>query len=118
MLEVEIADTPSKLAHGLMYRKTLPMNSGMLFQFSSSQKQNFWGQNTYIPLDVAFINMDNEIIDIKQITPFSTRIVTSAYSCNKAIEVNAGYFAEKGIKVGDKVEITKFNNKIMVDFKK
>lgn len=116
MLFVEIADTPSKLAHGLMFKKEMPQNEGMLFQFSSSQHYSFWGQNTYIPLDVAFVNKDNEITEIKQITPLSTKMVSSNFYCNKAIEANAGYFSEKGIKPGDKIEITKINNKVAIKF--
>ena len=59
MLKVEIADSPSTLERGLMYRKKLDYDSGMLFVFKRSQNLKFWGRNTYIPLDIAFVNKDN-----------------------------------------------------------
>lgn len=113
-LTIEVADTPAALAHGLMYRKDLPKDSGMLFKFQGATEAGFWGKNTYIPLDIAFIDRDNRIIDIKQITPMSTRIVRSSGLCSMALEANAGFFESNGISVGHKIELD--NNTI--EFKK
>ena len=55
-LTVEVADTPASLAHGLMHRKSLAADAGMLFKFPSITEAHFWGKNTYIPLDIAFID--------------------------------------------------------------
>jgi uncharacterized membrane protein (UPF0127 family) len=104
-LTVEVADTPASLAHGLMYRKDLPNNEGMLFKFPNTRELSFWGQNTYIPLDIAFIDKDNKIAEIKQITPMSTRMVRSTGFCSMALEANAGYFDSNGITVGQKISI-------------
>lgn len=105
-LSIEVADTPLALAHGLMYRKDLPENSGMLFKFDNLQEAAFWGKNTYIPLDIAFVNKDNVITGIKQITPMSTRMIRSSEFCSMAIEANAGYFEKNNIKPGHKVHLS------------
>lgn len=104
-LSVEVADTPLALAQGLMFRKSMPSDEGMLFKFPNTQEACFWGKNTYIPLDVAFVSNDNRITEIKQITPMSTRLVRSKDLCAMAIEANAGYFEKNGIKPGHKIEI-------------
>lgn len=103
-LKIEIAETPAALAQGLMWRKDLPDDAGMLFKFPTRTEARFWGKDTYIPLDVAFVNGDT-IIDIKSITPLSTRSVCSKGLCNIAIEANAGFFARHGIKEGHKIQI-------------
>jgi len=109
-LTVEMADTPAALAHGLMYRKTLPDNEGMLFKFPDIREASFWGKNTYIPLDIAFVDKENCIMEIKQITPMSTRIIHSDGLCSMAIEANAGFFHTNGVSVGHKI---KLNNGIV-----
>lgn len=105
LLKVEVADTPSSLARGLMFRKHLDFDRGMLFKFKHPQVLNFWGMNTYIPLDIAFINNDNIIEKIGLIEPFSEKSVSSSSKCIKALEVNAGFFKDFGISIGDKIEI-------------
>ncbi len=100
-----MADTPAALAHGLMYRKDLPDNEGMLFKFPSIREANFWGKNTYIPLDIAFIDKDNRIMEIKQIVPMSTRVIRSDGLCAMALEANAGFFDSNGVSVGYKIAI-------------
>lgn len=112
-LTVEMADTPALLAHGLMHRKELDQGSGMLFKFPSSIEAQFWGKNTYLPLDVAFIGTDNTITGIKQITPMSTRLIRSDGPCSMAVEANAGYFNENGVKPGYKVLL----NENTIEFK-
>lgn len=106
-LNVEIADTPAALAQGLMHRKTLDWNGGMLFKFHSQREASFWGKNTYIPLDVAFIDKNGTIFDIKQITPLSTRQIWSNGPCSMALETNAGFFDKNNIKIGHKIELVK-----------
>lgn len=104
-LSVEIAETPATLAHGLMHRKDLADDAGMLFKFHDLQELRFWGKNTYIPLDIAFVN-DGTITSIKKITPMSTRMVNSDGFCDMAIETNAGFFHGNDIKPGHKVKIS------------
>lgn len=118
-LTLEIADTPLSLAQGLMGRQELPQDKGMLFRFSMPVEASFWGKNTYIPLDVAFIDSDNKICDIKNITPMSTRSVRSSSYCTLAIEANQGFFDRNGIKVGTSVNfITNEDaNEVIANFK-
>ncbi len=104
-LSVEIAETPANLAYGLMHRKSLAEDAGMLFKFETLQEARFWGKNTYIPLDVAFVS-GGTITSIKKITPMSTRMVNSDGFCDMAIEANAGFFNGNDIKPGHKVKIS------------
>jgi uncharacterized protein len=111
-LEAEVADTFFKHQEGLMFRKKLGENSGMVFKFKNPKKLKFWGLNTFIPLDIAFISDDNIITKISNISPFSTKIVSSDDKCNIAIEANYGYFNKNKINVGDKININWLENKM------
>lgn len=104
-LSVEIAETPANLAYGLMHRKDLAADAGMLFKFQTRQEARFWGKDTYIPLDVAFVD-DGMITSIKKIAPMSTRMINSDGFCDMAIEANAGFFNENDIKPGHRVKIS------------
>lgn len=105
ILKIEVANDPKSLSYGLMFRKNLPKDQGMLFKFPSIIEATFWGKNTYIPLDVAFIDRDNKIIDIKNITPMSTKPVRSSGLCTMALEANSGFFRSNNIKSGASIEI-------------
>jgi len=103
-LNVEIADNYLTMAKGLMGRQELPQNAGMLFKFPSITEARFWGKDTYIPLDIAFIH-DDKIVDIGYITPLSTRSTISRVPCTMALETNAGFFNKNRISIGHKVSI-------------
>lgn len=103
-LNIEVADTPALLAQGLMGRKDLPVTDGMLFKFPAALEASFWGKDTHIPLDIAFVNDNNEITSIKHIVPMSTRAVRSDGMCIKAIEANAGFFRNNKISEGSTVD--------------
>ena len=94
-----------------MYRTHLASDEGMLFKFPYSQQAGFWGQNTYIPLDVAFID-NGKVLDIQSITPMSTRIIRSASMCSMAVETNAGFFSQHRIKPGASVNVDLENREI------
>ena len=100
-LFVEIADNPRKRSYGLMDRKSLVHNGGMLFKFPDEEKLHFWMANTYIPLDIAFLDVDGKILQIESMTPLSTRAVVSHKPCRYALEVNRGWFQNNGIRVGN-----------------
>jgi uncharacterized protein len=107
VLRVEIADTPARQAHGLMFRKSMPDDSGMLFSFKRPDNLRFWGVNTFLPLDIAFVNRHNKIAQISEIKPMCDNAITSKESCSIAIEANLGWFAKNNIRVGHKVTIDK-----------
>jgi len=104
-VKIEIADTPSKQAQGLMFRKSMEDDAGMLFSFKTPQRLKFWGLNTYMHLDIAFISSDKKIEKICHISPLSEKVVASDKDCNYALEVNAGYFAKNNIRTGDSIEL-------------
>ena len=108
-LKIEIARSPSELAKGLMYRESLDQNSGMLFKFNQPTPISFWGKNTYIPLDVAFVKNDR-ITEIRHIVPMSCRLIHSSDICDAAIEANAGFFKQNNIIPGSMIKIMKDND--------
>ena len=96
----EIADTEEKRAQGLMYRRRLSADSGMLFDFKRAQALSFWMKNTEIPLDIAFIDDDFRIREIKSMVPGSTKSVRASGRYRYALEMNEGWFDRNGIGVG------------------
>ncbi|HUS48596.1 MAG TPA: DUF192 domain-containing protein [Candidatus Paceibacterota bacterium] len=104
-LRVEVADSFFSHQRGLMFRKKLSEDEGMLFKFKNPQKLRFWGLNTFIPLDIAFINDSNEIVKISRISPFSTKVVSSDIDCASAIEANLDFFSKNKISIGDKINV-------------
>lgn len=106
-IPVEIAKTPQERQQGLMERKKLDKESGMLFVFEQEQRLSFWMKNTSIPLSIAYISKNGEIKEILDMKPFSEASIRSKWSVKYALEVNQGFFVEHKIKEGDTVEIDK-----------
>ena len=102
-LFTEVADDPMSLQTGLMHRHRLPWKSAMLFVFPSDGHHSFWMQNTYVPLDIAFITQDFKIAEIHSMVPMSTRSVYPQVPCKYALEVNAGWFEKNKVAVGDRI---------------
>lgn len=102
-IRVELADSTEKRQQGLMFRKSLAPDRGMLFIFDTEQKMSFWMKNTTIPLSIAYISKSGIIREIHDLEPLSEKSVSSSVSVLYALEVNQGYFTEKGVKVGDRV---------------
>lgn len=99
-LYVELADTPMKREYGLMDRKALAENHGMLFKFPYAHNLRFWMKDTYIPLDIAFLDDEGKILQIEKMYPLSTRAITANRPCKYALEVTAGWFKENSIGIG------------------
>ncbi|MFP4383093.1 MAG: DUF192 domain-containing protein [Spirochaetia bacterium] len=106
-LKVEIAVTHEEKQRGLMHRENLAENEGMLFVYEEDRVMSFWMKNTTIPLSIAFLSKEGEIIDIKNLTPRSERSVQSSRSVRYALEVNQGFFSRHGIQEGDRVNFSK-----------
>ena len=101
---VELADNDAEREKGLMYRKDLPEGRGMLFDFHREQEVSFWMQNTYIPLDMIFIQGDGRILRIAENTePLSTRLIPSGGPIRAVLEVIGGTSRKLGIAPGDRV---------------
>ena len=105
MLKVRIADNAFSQQNGLMWVESMPEDHGMLFDFKRPQPLSFWGMNTFIPLDIAFVNHNKKIVKIDKIEPHSLIAVYSGTPCIYAIEANDGYFKKAGIVIGDTMEI-------------
>ncbi|HPN37035.1 MAG TPA: DUF192 domain-containing protein [Melioribacteraceae bacterium] len=103
-IDVELADNNLKRMQGLMYRKEMAENQGMLFIFEIQDLQSFWMKNTILSLDILYINVNREIVKIhKNTTPFSTESYPSEKPAIYVVEVNAGYTDKYGISEGDKI---------------
>ena len=101
---VEVAKTIEERRTGLMYRKKLLNNEGMLFIFPREKIIQLWMKNTYIPLDVIFISENKVIVDIKKnMEKLSKTIVKSKVKSRYALEFNAGLINKLHIEIGDKV---------------
>ncbi|MBD9455168.1 DUF192 domain-containing protein [Rhizobium sp. RHZ02] len=101
---VEIADTNEQRQRGLMYRKDMAEDAGMIFDFGVSRRVQMWMENTILPLDMLFVDSTGTIRNIKQnAVPYSEDIIDSMTEVKYVIELNAGVTAKLGIKPGDKV---------------
>jgi len=103
-ITAEVATTELTRMNGLMYRRMLPENRGMLFVFPYVSEQSFWMKNTYVPLSIAFIDEAGVIVSIADMKPLTTDPHPSLKPAKYALEVNQGWFAKRGIKPGAKVE--------------
>lgn len=107
-IDIEIADNEAKTIQGLMYRKSMEENQGMLFIFPKAEEHSFWMKNTMISLDIIFVNTDKKIIKIhKNTTPLSTKSLPSGGLTLYVVEVNAGYTNKYGINEGDMINFTR-----------
>lgn len=104
-LILEIADTPENRTRGLMFRKTLPANHGMLFVFPNDEVRYFWMKNTLIPLDIAFLDKSGTILTIKTMKPENSELVSSEKPSRYALEVNAGFFRKVHAHPGEKIKL-------------
>lgn len=101
---VEIADTDATRERGLMFRKRMPANRGMLFDFGTPQSVTFWMKNTLIPLDMVFIGEDGRVVSIaRDAKPMSEALIPSGGPILGVLELRGGRAGEIGVKPGDKV---------------
>ena len=108
VVEIEVADTEKKRNQGLMWRRSMPENAAMLFIFEREQPLSFWMKNTYISLDIIYVNQAMEIISISDFTvPHSDASLPSRAPAKDVVEVNAGFSSKFGIKPGDSIEFTR-----------
>jgi uncharacterized protein len=101
--DIEVMTTGVERAKGLMFRRSLPERSGMLFVYDRPQPATMWMKNTYIPLDMVFIAEGGEVHRIEANTePFSTATISSEGAIIAVLELNAGEAARIGLKRGDR----------------
>ena len=100
----EVAATPEQRAKGLMFRFSLKPDHGMVFVFDRAEPTGFWMKNTFIPLSIAFIGADARILNIDDMAPHDEASHPSKGPALYALEMRKGWFAERGIKAGDRVD--------------
>ncbi|MGH6802206.1 MAG: DUF192 domain-containing protein [Methyloceanibacter sp.] len=100
VIQAEVANTNASRAQGLMFRKSLGANHGMLFVFPEAGPQCMWMRNTYVPLSVAFIDESGVILNIADMKPQTENSHCAAGPARYALEMSQGWFAAKGIKPG------------------
>ena len=104
---VEIADDSNEMARGLMGRTALAEDAGMLFVYPEERELSFWMRDTLIPLSIAYMDSEGRIVDIQHMKPLDDTPphYVSAEPARYALEVNRGFFDERGVEVGDKAEL-------------
>ena len=104
VLQVQVAQTPDQQATGLMFRKTMGTNEGMLFIFDEPRQQCFWMKNTLLPLSVAFIGDDGSVVNIDDMKPQTLDSHCSTAPVRFVLEMNVGWFDKRGVKAGTKFQ--------------
>jgi uncharacterized membrane protein (UPF0127 family) len=108
---VELALTPEQQQQGLMFRRALAADAGMLFVFDTTRAASFWMRNTLIPLDMLFVAADGRIADIhERAVPLNEESIISKVPVRAVLELNGGTVARLGIKPGDVVHHAAFGN--------
>lgn len=106
-IQAEIADSPIEQTKGLMFRKNLADNSGMLFIFSQEGHYPFWMKNTKIPLDIIWISLDKKIVHVEHSVPPCLESPCLSYSSPKpamyVLETNGGWTIKNDVKIGESV---------------
>ena len=103
VIRAEVASNYETRARGLMYRKELAPNAGMLFVFMEPSVQCFWMRNTLRPLSIAFMTDDGTITSIADMTPMTENTQCSSVPVRLALEMEQGWFAKRGITAGKKI---------------
>ena len=106
VMNTEIACSEQEKEYGLMNRKSLPLNQGMLFIFDRTQTLSFWMKNTLIDLSIAYIDQDWNIVDIREMKAQDLTPIISKKPAIFALEANANWFSKNNIKIGDKIKMT------------
>ena len=108
--DVEIADNEATREHGLMDRHEMAANHGMLFEFPDRRPVTFWMKDTYLSLDMVFIDADGTVKRIAaRAKPLSLDMIPSGSPVTGVLELNAGVAAAIGLKAGDKIKFPFFN---------
>lgn len=102
-IRAQLALTPMQRQIGLMHRREMPTQEGMLFVFDEPSPQCFWMRNTLIPLSIAFLADDGTVVNIADMKPQSDDSHCSTKPVRFALEMNQGWFAKRGVKPGTRI---------------
>ena len=103
-IDAELARTAEERQRGLMFRESLAENQGMMFQFTQADHYCMWMKNTLIPLSIAFIDEHGKIINIEEMRANSEQTTCAKSKARYALEMNTGWYSQRQIMVGQKVE--------------
>ena len=109
-IQAEVAQSPDERSTGLMFRKDMGTNEGMLFAFEQPAQQCFWMKNTLLPLSIAFIADDGSIVNIDHMKPQTLESHCSTKPVRFVLEMNEGWFDKRGIKAGTKLRGAPFGS--------
>ena len=104
--KIEVVSNSQERKLGLMYRENLPYDNAMFFIWEYKKRQCMWMRNTYIPLNVAYIDSSGKILEINDMVPLSDKSVCSKKRVRYALEVNLNWFEDNNILVGDVLDIS------------
>jgi uncharacterized protein len=108
---VEVAETPAQMEQGLMFRRNMAPDAGMLFDYKTPIAATMWMRNTFIPLDMLFVDAQGRIVNIHQrAVPQSLDVIAAEAPVRAVIELNGGTVARLGIAAGDRVVHPIFGN--------
>jgi len=102
-IEAEVASLPQTRAQGLMFRREMAQQHGMLFVFTQDAQHCMWMKNTLIPLSVAFLDEAGRIINVEEMQPQTEDNHCAKQAARYALEMNPGWFAQRGLKRGDPI---------------
>jgi len=105
-VRAEVASTTEERTRGLMYRRELGDNEGMLFVYEEKSRLSFWMKNTFVPLSIAFIDDEGQIVHIEEMTPQTLEGHKSPVPVRYALELNRGWFKQRKLTNGARVEFT------------
>jgi uncharacterized membrane protein (UPF0127 family) len=103
LIDTQLAQTPLQRQIGLMFRKEMPLNEGMLFVFENKSTQCFWMKNTQIPLTAAFLDDDGTIVNLADMAPQTTDSHCSSKPVRYVLEVNQGFFSRMKMGAGSRI---------------
>lgn len=104
VFQVEVADTEAERARGLMYRDGLAPDHGMVFVYPDERERGFWMKNTRIPLAIAFVDAQGQIVHIAEMLPYDERTTPSRKPAMYAVEMSSGWFTQQGVSTGDRIQ--------------
>lgn len=102
-IDAEVAADQTNRMQGLMQRRAMPANQGMLFVFPQLARHCMWMRNTFLPLSVAFLDEEGRVLNIEDMQPHTENSHCAAAPARFALEMNLGWFAAKGLKAGARI---------------
>tara|TARA_B100001013_G_C24510358_1_gene402735 strand:+ start:287 stop:811 length:525 start_codon:yes stop_codon:yes gene_type:complete len=115
LIRLQLAVEAEELRRGLMYRKNMSENEGMIFLYTKPQRMSFWMRNTSFPLDVGFISSDGVLQEFYPLYPYDeTTVVSRSDELQYALELNQGWFQKNNINRGAKLDLEMFKKAIQL----